>query len=387
MSPGKRGSGGGKISRRTALALIGLGGAGALGASGAFSSSKGSRRFGVGTADDSQALLRLESTTRGDPPRVALNSRTVSFTDSDGEVVEMVIVGNFVGEQVDFTALRFEPQSSDSPLSIQAQDSPSSLADRTEETLSARISCSSIAENEPVDLVVVAEGQETGTRVELTRSIEVTCTKPLCDGSTDLVAIRGNTETEVGTVNVLRTHDNRLDIDISLSTDREEAELKKTRIDVRTDPCDIPTGFGQYRFEAKPDSSTYSLSVDLGGPDRPMISTADPIVVAVRTTVSGFGPAWAKGPTQPSHHRRMYYDCGGGDGVSSCGTQGSGDNGNGEGKGQGNGNGNGQGNGNGNGNGNGQGNGNGNGNGNGQGNGNGNGNGNGQGNGNGNGND
>jgi hypothetical protein len=214
VSPGRRGDSG-KLTRRAALALLAGGGLASLGLSGAFSSVSGPRGFDIGTTDDSRALLRLESTTSGDPPRTPLNRQVVTISGSDGEVVDMVHVANFLGEDVVFSALRFEPQSGGSPLSVDIQDPPSSLSDQTDTTLSAKLGCSRPVEGEPTDLVVVAEGPT--TTVELTRTVAVTCTRPLCDVTTDLIAGRSGDDSPAGSVDVLRTSDNRLEIDVVLS--------------------------------------------------------------------------------------------------------------------------------------------------------------------------
>jgi len=216
MSPKKRG-GGGKISRRMALLLMGGGAVGSLGVTGAFSSVQGPRPLNLGQKDDDEALLRLMSSDAGNPAGEPLNSNTVSFTASDGTTTDLVSIQNFVGEDIDFTTLTLAPVqgSGNSDLNIDLQNDPSSLSTQDEATVSAEISCDQMVWDVPVELTISAEGET--TIIDLSRTFEVTCTHPLCTVTTDFIEGGGNDNgTKAGTVSIVRTWDNFLEIDITL---------------------------------------------------------------------------------------------------------------------------------------------------------------------------
>lgn len=383
MLGGRRRRGGsGRISRRAALGLIAAGGLGSLGVSGAFSSVRGPRRFDLAETDDTQALLRLESTAEGNPAGAPLNAQTVGYTASDGEVVDLFTLANFVEEPVDFTTLTLEPHPQYSALSIEVQDPPTSLAHQNEATVAAAISCSQIVEDAPVTITLEAKGPS--TTIELTRTIDVTCTRPLCDVTTDLIEGGGNGHGETaGSVDVLRTYGNVLEITISLddsggsggdddddddehdsdddghggSDDDDEGghggsdddrgdddddhdghdgddddggdggggtTLREVHVDVQTDPCDFPRGNGNYYYvQENLDSTEHSLTIDLAalGIDR-----EEGIVVAVHAALSNGESAWAEGPEQPDRNNWSMYvdDCDDGDQSGSCGGNGKG---------------------------------------------------------------
>lgn len=180
MSPGRRnsGRGSGKISRRTALALIAGGGFASLGASGAFSSVEGGRRVDLDTKNDDTALLELVSTAEGSPSNTPLNLGPISYTVTDGETIALIDLTNTVGESIDFTTLAID-DSANSNLSVTLQSAPSSLNDGETATLEAKITCPSAGacgdsiDSVSVDLNVVAEGET--TTVDLTRTLEVSC--------------------------------------------------------------------------------------------------------------------------------------------------------------------------------------------------------------------
>lgn len=339
MIPGKRRSrgGSGRISRRAVLALIaagGLGGLGGLGASGAFSSVQSPRRFDFGGKDDDQALLRLESTAEGSPPGTPLNTQTVSYTASDGEVLDLIALSNFVEERVDLTTLTLEPAAQASALSIDLQNPPTALAYQEQATLSADITCTEVVEDAPVILHVQAEGPSKS--IQLSRPIRVTCTHPSCDVSTPLIQGGGGGHgTTAGTVDVLRTYGNVLEIDIALDQSGGSngsgddngdddnggsggTQLTEVHVDVQTDPCDFPKGIGQYHYEAENvDASQHSVTIDLADLG---IGRDTSVVVAVHAALSNGESAWAEGPDQPVRNDWGMYVQGCYDGDDTCGS-------------------------------------------------------------------
>lgn len=154
-----RSSGG--ISRRSLLLLAGVGTASATGAytTGAFDAVTGDRSFDVGTADDDTAMLGVDI---GEPDGV------------DGATVTLFEVTNRFGEAL--TSFDAEiVDGVDGPVDPNSLRTPQSLPPEATGKIRGTLSCSDSVDR-TIEVAISASGA--GQSVELTRSVDVTCTRP-----------------------------------------------------------------------------------------------------------------------------------------------------------------------------------------------------------------
>ena len=150
MAPTSRG-GGGKLSRRAALALIAGGGILGFTGTGAFDTVNANRGFDVSTADDDSALLGFEKK---------------QTSGVDGSTIELVELTNRVGQDLDSVSVEIIGTSGP----IASLTAPDSLATNSSGRITADLSCGG---RPTVDMRITASGSD--QEVELIRSVEVNC--------------------------------------------------------------------------------------------------------------------------------------------------------------------------------------------------------------------
>ena len=150
MAPTSRG-GGGKLSRRAALALIAGGGILGFTGTGAFDTVNANRGFDVSTADDDSALLGFEKK---------------QTSGVDGSTIELVELTNRVGQDLDSVSVEIIGTSGP----IASLTAPDSLATNSSDRITADLSCGG---RPTVDMRITASGSD--QEVELIRSVEVNC--------------------------------------------------------------------------------------------------------------------------------------------------------------------------------------------------------------------
>ncbi len=318
----RRRDGGGSLSRRTALALIGGGGLLAVGASGAFDAVSGKRPFQVGIGGDDEALLRLRTTEATPPAQESFRDRQVEFDVTDGDTVKLIRIENFVDNQITFDDVSVTTTHQD--LSFTVDQPPTSLAFGEHTVLEATVECDGDVTNVPFTIKISATGSV--GRISLRREAFMTCSAavppgdPICPpfevpfirgggspGATHALgdAPPADMTTETGTVSVVRTAENVLEVGIEMDPVDGET-MEEFRVDVQTNPKDFPNGLGHYHVVESFDTAqtstnaTIDLEAELG------VAADKPIYLAVHASLQN-DSAWAKGPFQ-GQAWRMYLD-------------------------------------------------------------------------------
>lgn len=168
MSPRRRrsrsrGRGGPSLSRRSAIGLIGAGGALLAAGSGAYFSIMGERPFDIGAADDDIALLGID---------------TLERSGSEGERVDLLRLTNGFGHSLTEIDVTVEDIGPPDNLDITGIETPDSLAPHGSDGdeigyVSGVIENCTGQPTVPVDLFIKAAGG--GDSVEGTRTAEVRC--------------------------------------------------------------------------------------------------------------------------------------------------------------------------------------------------------------------
>lgn len=328
MSRGDRRNrgGGGGLSRRTALALIGGGGVLAVGASGAFDSLTGERPFQVGTAGDDEALLRLRTTEATPPAQEPFRDRQVQFDVTSGATVPLIRVENFVDDRIEFEAV--DVTTNHGELSFAIEQPPSSVVFGGHAVLEAEVECTEDVTNVPFTIKIVATGE--AGRVTVSREAYMTCSlhtppeDPICQPF-DVPLIRGGGDgitgrpslgeeppddmtTETGTVSIVRSTVNNLEMDIEMDPD-DGRMIEAYRVDVQSDPSGFPSGLGQYHLVEELDTPQTSVNGTIDIEDELGIRPDNPIYIAVHAELQTES-AWAKGPFQGLSWRMYLDECG-----------------------------------------------------------------------------